>query len=233
MVYIYSQIQYYLFQDLHRLKLNADAVYLVLTPVAMNAAHRFFPVSELFWSHRDLLSWQESWDLVNYCDLVNVSSLESDNTKLHFSLWKSDETTVPFISDTCYLKQRKHFPTTDPQTKGVFHIKKQLITDFLSPFHCYHSAHLWHFSKLLACAITSVHRTAPFPGKHYFILKIYSSFFWKCQNDSLIFLLMHSTSHLNRIFKKIVIDIYFRKWFASFEEQKVNLYHKILYQEDM
>lgn len=134
MVYIYSQIQYYLFQDLHRLKLNADAVYLVLTPVAMNAAHRFFPVSELFWSHRDLLSWQESWDLVNYCDLVNVSSLESDNTKLHFSLWKSDETTVPFISDTCYLKQRKHFPTTDPQTKGVFHIKKQLITDFFVTF---------------------------------------------------------------------------------------------------
>lgn len=77
---------------------------------------------------------QESWDLVNYSDLVNVSSLESDNAKLHFSLWKSDETTVPLISDTWYLKQRKHFSTTDPQTKGVFHIRKQLITDFCHLF---------------------------------------------------------------------------------------------------
>lgn len=44
------------FRNLHRLKLNADAVCFVLTPVAMNAAHRLFPVSVLCWSHRDLLS---------------------------------------------------------------------------------------------------------------------------------------------------------------------------------
>lgn len=231
MVYIYSQIQYYLFQDPHRLKLNADAVCFVLTPVAMNAAHRLFPVSVLCWSHRDLLSWEESWDLVNYSDLVNVSSLESNNAKLHFSLWKSDETTVPFISDTWYLKQTLSYNWSTDE-RSLSH-RKTINHWFLSPFHCYHSAHLWHFSKLLACAIISVHRTAPFPGKHYFILKIYSSCFWKCQNDSLIFLFMHSTSHLNRIFKKIVIDIYLRKWFASFEEKKVNLYHKILYQEGM
>lgn len=112
---------------------------------------------------------------LNCSDLLNVSSLERDNAELHSKLWMSDETTV---SDTWYLKQEKHFPTTDPEAEGVFHIRKQLITDFCHLFITNTSAYLWHFSKLLACAITSVLRTALFPGKHYFILKICSFFFW-------------------------------------------------------
>lgn len=117
----------------------------------------------------------ESWGLVNYSDLVTVSSLESDKANLHFNLWMSEETTVSFISDTWDLKQRKYFSPTELGKKGVFHIRKQLITDFCHLFIANTSACLLHFSKQLACATASVFRIAPFSGKH-FILKICSSF---------------------------------------------------------